>query len=662
MLHFSDRGKGEPHPEKDEGDNVNAPKVADILMMDRSDVRWAAILSALFSTGRMMCLFALAVLGIFFGTVVANQGEVRMIPILLGLGVTFVIGIILLEFAHVRALAGYRDARRRYALRSRALVAGAICIVLCMIHPLMGLAIPIGAGVGALGQLVLSRYARNEPLWDFLPTEAISILSGRDRIGATLATSRPRDHALAAVVTRSGSALSVVVALAIGAFLIAQSIMAIAAFVPLVLGTLWATEAILEYVHNHFSQEEVTLLPVSEVRAGPAPDEDDTQDQLGLKVHDLNVRNHKGVALLRGINLNIAPGTVTAVIGPSGAGKSLLLQSIVDPFSLANMEVSGFVRQSGQDLWKRQTSAQSVPAVFLPPHPVVLPATGAENLSCFHGDEMLTRGKWFLEQMVYAVDMVDGICAAQNAQTLPSMQIKALAMARAFTLGPQVYLMDRPEDGLPEKQIAALVHRIEQETRMGRCVVIVTDKRALLDVSDQMVVLQDGQVIDYGPSKEVRGRMETGWARFLGARRLVTEENLCNWIHSHFYRDGDEANRRKVAQVASDLLTFSCQTANPLTPGDVSFTFKHFRGFCILRMQDSDPPVSAGKLQQAQDEVSNDDGESKLSQLARIIRNSMSIEADMRGDERLLEVKIETYDPRKVPPPKAEAVHVSADT
>jgi len=465
---------------------------------------------------------------------------------------------------------------------------------------------------------------------------------------------------LANVMTRSGAALSIVAAFGIGGYLIAADIMAMAAFVPLVLGTFWASEAILDYAQNRVARQEVELLPVSQVRAGPAPTEEDDQDHIGLKVYDLNVRNSKGVALLRGVNLNIAPGTVTAVIGPSGAGKSLLLQSIVDPFSLANMEVSGFVRQSGQDLWKRQTSAQSVPAVFLPPHPVVLPASGAENLSCFHGEEMLTRGKWFLEQLVYAVDMVDGICAAPNAQTLPTMQVKALAMARAFTLGPQVYLMDRPEDGLPEKQVAALVHRIEQETRMGRCVVMVTEKRALLDISDQMVVLQDGQVIDHGPSKEVRGRMETGWARFLGARRLVTEENLCNWIRSHFYREGDEANRRKVAQVASDMLTFSCQSANPLTPGDVSFTFKHFRGFCILRMQDADLPISAAKLQQAEADAANDTGEGKLSQLAAIVRDSLSVEADMRGDERLLEVKIETYDPRKTRPPRAEAVHVGA--
>lgn len=662
MLHFSDRGTGEPHPDDNDSDNANAPLVADILMVDRSDVRWAAVLSTLFSTGRMVCLFAVAVLGIFFGTIVANQGEVRMIPILIGLGLTFLIGVLLLEFAHVRALAGYRDVRQRHALRSRALVAGVICVVLSMIHPLMGAAIPIGAGVGALGQFILSRIARSEPLWDFLPSEAISILSGRDRIGATLAASRPKDHAMAGVITRSGSALSVIAALAIGAYLIAQDIMAVSAFVPLVLGTLWASEAILDYVQNRFARQEVKLLPVSQVRAGPLPEDDEQQDQIGLKVHDLNVRNPKGIALLRGVNLNIAPGTVTAVVGPSGAGKSLLLQSIVDPFSLANMEVSGHVRQSGQDLWKRQASAQSVPAVFLPPHPVVLPASGAENLSCFHGDEMLNRGKWFLEQIVYAVDMVDSICAAPNAQTLPSMQVKALAMARAFTLGPQIYLMDRPEDGLPEKQVAALVHRIEQETRMGRCVIMVTEKRALLDIADQMVVLQDGQVIDHGPAKEVRGRMETGWARFLGARRLVTEENLCNWVHSHFYRDGDEANRRKVAKIASDMLTFSCQTANPLTPDEVSFTFKHFRGFCILRMQDNDPPISAGKLQQAQDEVDGDDGTRKLSQLACIMREALSVEADMRGDARLLEVKIETYDPRKTRPPKAEAVHVSVGT
>ncbi len=293
------------------------------------------------------------------------------------------------------------------------------------------------------------------------------------------------------------------------------------------------------------------------------------------------------------------------------------------------------------------TIAFSVDAMLpaLPADPVILPGSGADNLSCFHGGAMLHRGKWLLEQLVFASDTVEAVCAAPDARLLPSMQIRTLALARAFLLGPQLYLMDRPEDGLPDRQISALVHRLEQETRMGRSVILVTDNRRLLEVCDRLVVLQAGRIVDEGDAGEVRARMEAGWARFRGARRLETEDNLQNWIRSHFRRDGDEANRRRVAMVAADLLALSCQTANPADPGEISFLFKHFEGHCILQMMDRDTPLSAGRLQRAREEAQTPDAKQSL--LARVVAATLDVETGSLRDDRSLEVRIETYDPRQ---------------
>lgn len=620
------------------------PRSVQTQMVDRSVQRWANIVGSLFSVASFTCQLALSVLTVFFISIVAQNGETGMTLILVGMGATLCLGMLLLEYTHARALAGYRDAREKNARYIRAIASGVLAVILFMIHPLMALAIPVSAGLGALAQFIISRRVSSEPLWDFLPEEAISILSGRDRVGMTMASTHPKDSALMGPVSHAGTALSVVLSTASASYLIATDVMTMAAVAPLMLGSLWATQSIVDYTQERFARRDVKIQPTTTVELS-----DPTMDQgdiIGLSVKNLNVRNQNGDVLLSNIQLNVPPGQVLGIIGESGAGKTLLLQSIADPFSLSDMDVSGRSIQGGTDLWMRKAADQSIPVVLVPEAPLLLPASGAENLTCFHNDDLLARGKWLLEQLVYAVDVVDQICAAPNAQNLPTMHRNALSMARAFLLSPQVLLFDRPETGLPDKQIAALIHRIKQETRMGHSCILATDNRALLETCDKLAVMHNGNIIDFGPTQEVNERMEAGWARFVGIRQLETEETLIHWIRSHFARDGDEENRRKVAAVATDMLAFSCQTADGRNPGNVSFIFKHFKGYCVLRMQDEDPPVGTSTFKKALSEAESNKPDHQLPLLTALVRASLEIECGSQMEDRMLTAHVETYDPR----------------
>ena len=643
MHHFADVTE-KPEPEQETDDNAEPQRVK-TGMLDRADQKLTNFIGALFSVGSFLCLVGLGILALFFVSIVAEDGEIGMLPIFCGLGLSLIFGMLLLEFTQARALAGYRAARERNARRSRAIASGFLCVLLGMIHPVMALAIPISAAAGCLGHFVINRIARNEPLWDFLPKEATAVLSGRDRIGFHMATSQPRSHVMAKPVTQGGTALCIMIAMASGSYLVAENIMNMAAFIPLLIGSLWASQAILDYFEGRFVRRDVALIPAAKVEhTGVNPDDEENP---GLNITELSIRDVTGKMIMTDVSLHVEPGQITGVVGPSGAGKSLLLQAIVDPFSLSDLEVSGHVHVNQTDLWQRQSTEQNVPAVLLPPNPIMMAASGHENLSCFKEGELLTRGKWFLERLVFSVDMVEDICEAKNAQTLPSMQIKLLALARAFLLSPPLYLMDRPEDSLPDKHVSALIHRLSQEARMGRSILMVTNNRALLDVCDKLVVMLNGRIVDYGPATEVRNRSDTGWTRFIGNRIPETEEILVNWVRSHFYRDGDEANRRKVSQVTSDMLAYSCQSADVRNPGKVQFLFKHFEGHCLVRMLDDDPPVGTSALQKARTEAAKDTDAHKLSLLGSVIRASQKVECASNKDNRQISAEVETYDPRK---------------
>jgi len=641
MQHFSGEDT-ETSPASDQ--DAHAPTISAPQMLDRSEQKLSNFIGALFSVCSFLCLIGISFLGLFFIKIVAEGGETGMLPIFIALGLSLAAGMLLLDFTHAKALAGLRAAREHNARRSRAFASIVLCFALGMIHPLMALAIPTSAVVGVFGHYILNRMSKTEPLWDFLDTEAVSLLAGRDKIGLTLSSTRPSEHVMSSSMTQAGVIVSFLTSLAAGSYLIASNIMTVAALIPLIFGSIMASGAILEFVEGYFSNPETAHISAHTVER---VETDDIEDKLGLDIQGLTIRNAQGKFLMTDVNLHLDPGQVIGVLGESGAGKSLFLQAINDPFSLSDLDVSGRVFQGRLDLWARTNSEQVTPAVLLPAQPIMLPASGADNLGCFHGGDMLERGKWFLERLVFTVDMVREICDAQNAQNLPSMQKKTLALARAFMLGPPLYLLDHPEDGLPEKQIGALIHRISQETRMGRSVLMVTKNRKMLESCDNLIVLQRGRIVDFGRSEEVCRRMDSGWTQFIGNRELETEEILIHWVNSNFGREGDEANRRKVTSIASDMLALSCQSKDIQNAGQVAFQFKHFQGHCILRMADSDAPISVIALQKAQEEAESDAPDQKLSSLASVLRFSMDVECNSKEMDRQITAKIATYDPRK---------------
>ena len=359
-------------------------------------------------------------------------------------------------------------------------------------------------------------------------------------------------------------------------WLVAQDVLASAALPAIVLLAFWSADAGMCAIRLRFQRSPSAGKRSKAVHSILATHEDDATE--GLQIRSLSVHNASGRAMLSEISFDVPPGSVTGILGESGVGKSLLLQAANDPFSLWDLDVRGNVTVNDHDVWTRHSQQQVLQVAYLPAVPILVHGSGRDNLSSFQDSFALDRAKRILEQLIFSRDLVDQICAADDARLLPEVQKKALAFARAFLMAPAIYLIDRPEDGYSDKQISALLTRMEHETRLGRSFLIATENRAIWERCDRLIILQDGRIVDYGEAAPTRARMAAGWKRFVGARRLDTEENLENWIRSHFKRDGDEANRRKVCMVASEMLALSCQGVSDANQQNLSFQFKHFEG------------------------------------------------------------------------------------
>ena len=624
---------------------------------DRTAPAWLMPLSVLFTLASEGCAAAIAILPIFFHSLVAVGGETLLAPLLLFLAVVPLVGILVFDFGYARAFGGFKQARTRPAAIVRAALAVVVALALTAMHPILAGPFTLAALMGLLLSWGANRLVAREPGWDTLPQEAVSVLAGRDATGWRLATTTPGRSTIADSAGRVTALFALASGFATASWLTATGVMNGAAVASAGLLCYWAARAFSGFFDQLFapSDEQAT----SAISVAELPLAQDQGESDGLTIARLSAFDRDGRAVLSDVNLDIAPGQIVGLTGGNFAGKSLLLRAIAAPFDLTDLDVRGAVTIGGQSPWQRSGRDRQVPAVLIPPSPLWLPGTAADNLCCFGDDLDLQQAMQALKQLVYTTDTVDRVSAGTAVAMLSTSEQKALSLARGFYLRPRVYLMDRPEDGATPALTAALARRIQQECRMGAIFLIASDNREIMDLCDQVVVMQGGRIIDVGTAEDIRTQKDIGWRRLRAARSLESEEALDSWLRSQFRRDGDDGNRRNVCVIASELLAFSCQDLAPgETGGKVTFEFKHFESYCMVRMLDSGQPVSSGYLEKMQSQAEQGDGVQRLAPLAAVMRDALSVEArrerqdsttedDGEAAHRVIEVKIATYDPRK---------------
>lgn len=613
---------------------------------NRSEPNWVMAIGGLFTLAGASCVIGLFVLSVVMHRVVISSGDSRMSFILLAIAIALSASLLLLEYAQITALRGFRRLREHNALRVNAILSLLIMLTIGFIHPLAGLIVPTVAAIGVFALRRLAQSPFSEAYWVFQPNEATAIMAGRDAHGVEDATQIPQTHPMTKAIRQACFWLAIAGGIAVGSYLVAERALMPGIIVALTLASAWSVENILKFSEVYFAPASRGTNSRLYTPPNAPPDID---PPAGMIVETLRALDAAETAILSEINLRIEPGEIVGILGESGAGKSLLLKAIADPEAMSGLSISGEVNVNGKHIWRDQNQTQTAPVVFVPDSPIVIPTSGARNLDCYQGSKALTRGRYFLEQLVFAQDLVDKICDAPDARVLPSMQRKCLTLSRAFAIAPSVYLFDRPEDALQDAQISALCTRLETEARLGRSVLLISDNRAILDKCDRLIVMQGGSITDQGPAKDVRSRLDSGWHRFVGKRLLSTDASLEDWIRSHFRRTGDEDNRKKVARIAIELLALSCRDAQPDEPATVSFLFKNFRGHCILKMHDATPATSSTQIQTAQDIVHGKTPNTGRNPLANVMVEVEEIDFTKDLDGRSIDCKIATYDPRKSP-------------
>ena len=201
-----------------------------------------------------------------------------------------------------------------------------------------------------------------------------------------------------------------------------------------------------------------------------------------LEVRGLRVR-FGNLEVVSGLDLDLAPGTITGLIGPNGAGKTTALEAI-----------SGLVPSSGGTIRLAGTAVD-----HLAPH-----RRARLGLARTFQSQELFEDLTVAENLLVA-----GASSPPADERLPVQLTHAdraeLALDRATAAQPKVLVLDEPGAGLDDAGRDRLITRLRELANRGTAVLLVDhDMRLVLEVCDRVTVLDAGRVIAQGPPADVR--------------------------------------------------------------------------------------------------------------------------------------------------------------
>ena len=277
-------------------------------------------------------------------------------------------------------------------------------------------------------------------------------------------------------------------------------------------------------------------------------------------------KRYGGSLALDGVNLEVAPGRITALCGPPGAGKSVLLRLLVG----LEAPSGGRIVLDGQDVTR--TAAGDRPVGYVPQSFALYPHLSVYDNIAYP----LTLRRAGRETVRSRVGRVAGLLGlsellAKAPAELSGGQKQRTALARGLIRDAAVYVLDDPLVGLDFK----LRERLVDDLRALRAeydaafLYATADPLEALAIADDIAVLDAGQLVEHGPAD----------ALYHAPQRLRSAELVgfpaCNIVPGQLGGDG---------RCETPVGAFAAPCAAPPGPVSVAVRPEH-----LALLQDSGP-------------------------------------------------------------------------
>lgn len=256
----------------------------------------------------------------------------------------------------------------------------------------------------------------------------------------------------------------------------------------------------------------------------------DSHNPIYLAVENLKIQCQDGV-LLHDLSFQLRAGETLAIVGESGSGKSISCFALLGllPRTLQVTGQAYFHRQANlaaQDLAQQKTNehhirTRKIAMIFQEPMTALNPLHRVEKILA---ESLLLAGcrKSELVPRTLALLQDVGIENAADKLTcfphqLSGGQRQRVMIAAALALQPDILIADEPTTALDvtlQAQILELLKHLQQQRQMAM-ILISHDLRLVGRYADQLVVMQQGQVVEQGKVEEIFARPKMDYTRIL---------------------------------------------------------------------------------------------------------------------------------------------------
>lgn len=207
--------------------------------------------------------------------------------------------------------------------------------------------------------------------------------------------------------------------------------------------------------------------------------------------------------IVQGVTFSLVPGEALALVGPSGAGKSSLVRALVGVWT----PLAGTVRLDGSELqhWNNEELGEHIG--YLPQTVELFAGTITENIARFKeatSDEVILAA-----QRAGAHELIQSLPEGYQTQIgiggnqLSGGQRQRIGLARAMFRDPVIIILDEPNANLDSEGEDALIQALKELKQRERTVIFVSHKVGLLALSDKSLILANGKMRAFGPTKDV---------------------------------------------------------------------------------------------------------------------------------------------------------------
>ncbi len=229
--------------------------------------------------------------------------------------------------------------------------------------------------------------------------------------------------------------------------------------------------------------------------------------------------------VLQDVSFEVWPGQKVGIVGPSGAGKSTILALLLRLWE----PQEGRILLDGYDLRQIKQESLRRHCAIVTQEPFLFNDTVKNNIRYGRldatDDEILEAAKLanaheFIEQLPNGYDTVVG----ERGVRLSGGQKQRICIARAFLANPRILLLDEATSSV-EPESEAVIQAALERLMEGRTTIIISHRLSMVRDCDQILVIQDGQVVERGTHEELMAN--GGWyARMYRLQMLYEPSQL----------------------------------------------------------------------------------------------------------------------------------------